>query len=91
MGPPWRGGMGTPFSLKDDDMLEGVLTSLPGEMASGEGCGLSPDPRDCSKKFPGCSEEGLLVAWDKVEELLDVLRLSWCCPVLNCTSNGDDG
>ena len=26
-----------------------------------------------------------------MDELLDVFRRSWCCPVLNCTSKGDDG
>ena len=31
------------------------------------------------------------MACDRVEELLDVFLRSWCCPVLNCTSNGDDG
>lgn len=40
---------------------------------------------------PGCSVEGLLVECDNVDELLDVFRLSWCCPVLNCTSNGEEG
>ena len=60
-----------------------------GDIASGEG--RRPDKREGSKKLPGWREEGLLVEWDKVDELLDVFRRSWCCPVLNWTSNGEDG
>jgi hypothetical protein len=41
--------------------------------------------------MPGCSDEGLLVECDNVDELLDVFRRSWCCPVLNCTSSGEEG
>lgn len=70
-------------------MTDGVFDSLIGEIASGDG--LKPDKRDGSKKLPGCSEEGLLVECERVEELLDVLRRSWCWPVLNCTSSGEDG
>jgi hypothetical protein len=52
----------------------GVFDSLIGDIASGEG--LSPDNRDGSKKLPGCKDEGLLVVWDNVDELLDVFRRS---------------
>ena len=57
-------------------MQDAAFTGLPGETASGEG--LKPDRRLGSKKLPGWSEPGLLVECDKVEEVLEVLRRSWC-------------
>lgn len=57
-------------------MAEGVLTSLIGDIASGEGR-KPDDKRGPSKKLPGWREPGLLIACDKVDELLaDVLRRS---------------
>jgi len=50
-----------------------------------------PDVREASNELPGCSDDGLLVECDNVDELLDVFLRSWCCPVLNCTSNGEEG
>lgn len=69
------------LSENEADMADGVLTSLIGEIASGDG--LNPDDRRGSKKLPGVSEAGLLVVWNRDEELLDVFLRSWCCPVLN--------
>jgi hypothetical protein len=57
-----------------EDAAFGVLDSLIGDIASGEG--LRPDNREGSKKLPGCKEEGLPVVWDNVDELLDVFRRS---------------
>ena len=55
--------------------VEGVFDNLIGEIASGEG--RKPEERGTSKKLPGCSDEGLLVACERVDELpADVLRLS---------------
>jgi hypothetical protein len=71
----WRcSGAGDDFSGRVPDGADGVLESLIGEIASGEG--RKPETRPGSKKLPGCKDDWLLVECDRVDELLDVFRRS---------------